>query len=186
MPNPGAGVALDSAEGGPRRTMPGVARGLDTLAQQKGGTLLMRLDPPSLGQVKLEMTMHAGRVAVALTASADSARSLLQTNLGMLRQALEDRGLAVERLTVETVARPTESGSGSRSENRGDGQDARSGQDAEGRQDAGQGRSRGRREDASARQSGRETDSSRSEAADFDEALADAGGSDHRVQEFFT
>ena len=179
MPNFGAGVALDGAEGGPNRTIPGVARGLDALSQQKGGTLLMRLDPPSLGQVKLEMTMNAGRVAVLMTAAADTAQSLLRNNLGMLRQALEDRGLAVERLTVETVARPTESGSGTRSENRGDGQDARSGQDAEGRQDAGQGRSRGRREDASSRQSGRETDSSRSETAEFDEALADAGVSEH-------
>ena len=179
MPNLGAGVAPDGVEGGPNRTIPGVARGLDALSQQKGGTLLMRLDPPSLGQVKLEMTMNAGRVAVLMTAAADTAQSLLQNNLGMLRQALEDRGLAVERLTVETVARPTESGSGTRSENRGDGQDARSGQDAEGRQDAGQGRSRGRREDASARQSGRETDSSRSETAEFDEALAHAGVSEH-------
>ncbi len=179
MPNSGAGVALDGAEGGPNRTIPGVARGLDALSQQKGGTLLMRLDPPSLGQVKLEMTMSAGRVAVLMTAAADTAQSLLRNNLGMLRQALEDRGLAVERLTVETVARPTESGSGTRSENRGDGQDARSGQDAEGRQDAGQGRSRGRREDASARQSDRETDSSRSETAEFVEALADAGVSEH-------
>ena len=178
VPMPGAGVAPESLEGGPARTMPGVARGLEALSQQRGGSLVMRLDPPSLGQLKLEMTMQAGRVSVVMTTAAETARGLLNTNLGMLRQALEDRGLAVERLTVETVPRPVESGSSSRSEHRGDGQDARSGQDADARQDAGQGRSRGRREDASQRPEGRDTDPARSEAATFGEALADANGSD--------
>ncbi len=179
MPMSGAAFAPDAGEGSPARTMPGVARGLEALSQQRGGSLVMRLDPPSLGQVKLEMTMNAGRVAVLMTTAADTAQSLLKNNLGMLRQALEERGLAVERLTVDTVARPTESNAGSRSEHRGDGQEARSGQDADGRQDAGQGRSRGRREDASGRQSNRDTDSTRSETANFGEALADAGGSEH-------
>ena len=178
VPMPGAGVAPESLDGGPARTMPGVARGLEALSQQRGGSLVMRLDPPSLGQLKLEMTMQAGRVSVVMTTVAETARGLLNTNLGMLRQALEDRGLAVERLTVETVPRPVESGSSSRSEHRGDGQDARSGQDADARQDAGQGRSRGRREDASERPEGRDTDPARSEAATFGEALADANGSD--------
>ena len=159
---------------GPERTVSGVGRGLETLVRQRGGSLTMRLDPPSLGQLKVEMRMEGGRVAVLLTAASDSARSLLGDNLGSLRQALEDRGLAVDRLVVETSTRTSEGSQGSRSEHRGDGQDARGGQDTAGRQDAGDGRSRGRREDAS----GRRPDTSRPEVADFEEALVEAGAED--------
>ena len=174
MPTSTATPAPTGEGEGPERTVSGVGRGLETLVRQRGGNLTMRLDPPSLGQLKVEMRMEGGRVAVLLTAASDSARSLLGDNLGSLRQALEDRGLAVDRLVVETSTRTSEGSQGSRSEHRGDGQDARGGQDTAGRQDAGDGRSRGRREDAS----GRRPDTSRPEVADFEEALVEAGAED--------
>ena len=179
LPNHPAGPAPEAADEGRSRTMPGVGRGLETLARQRGGTLTMRLDPPSLGHLKLEMRMDAGRVTVMLTSASDSARSLLRDNLGSLRQALEDRGLAVDRLAVESASRTSEGSSNQRSENRGDGQDARGGQDAADRQDAGEGRSRGRRDDASDRRADREGDSQRPEVANFDEALVQATDSDN-------
>ena len=179
LPNHGAGPAPEGTEEGRPRTMSGVGRGLETLARQRGGTLTMRLDPPSLGQVKLEMRMDAGRVTVLLSSASESARSLLRDNLGSLRQALEDRGLAVDRLAVETAGRSSEGTSNPRSEHRGDGQDARGGQDAADRQDAGEGRSRGRRDDASDRRAERGHDPSRPEVADFDEAMVQATTSDH-------
>jgi flagellar hook-length control protein FliK len=175
LPMPGAETAPQTLDEGATRTTPGVARGLDALARQKGGSLVMRLDPPSLGQLRLEMQMQGGRVAVLMTAASETARSLLHDNLGSLRQALEDRGLAVDRLAVETAGRTGESSSNSRSENRGDGQDARGGQDASDRQDAGEGRSRGRRDDASRRHAGRGDGSGRPEAVEFGEVLAGAG-----------
>lgn len=177
LPGASAGAAPEAPEDGPRRTMPGVGRGLDTLSRQRGGTLTMRLDPPSLGQLKLEMRMDGGRVTVLLTSANESARSLLRDNLGSLRQALEDRGLAVDRLAVESAGRTSEGSSSQRSENRGDGQDARGGQDAADRQDAGDGRSRGRREDASDRKADQGTDPQRPEVASFGEALVEAAAS---------
>ena len=177
LPNHSAGAAPESADEGRSRTMPGVGRGLETLARQRGGTLTMRLDPPSLGQLKLEMKMNAGRVTVLLTSASDSARSLLRDNLGSLRQALEDRGLAVDRLAVETAGRTSEGSSNQRSENRGDGQDARGGQETADRQDAGEGRSRGRRDDASDRRADQADDPQRPEVANFDEALVQAAAS---------
>ncbi len=178
LPGASAGFAQDVAAEGAGRTLPGVGRGLDTLARQRGGTLTMRLDPPSLGALKLDLRMEGGRVTVSMTAASESARLLLRNNLGSLRQALEDRGLAVERLTVETAARSTEGSSNARSDGRGDGQDARGGQGTSDRQDAGDGRSRGRRDDASDRRPGRGDDPGRREAADFGETLADAAVSE--------
>jgi flagellar hook-length control protein FliK len=175
LPMPGADSAPQTLDEGATRTMPGVGRGLDALARQKGGSLVMRLDPPSLGQLRLQMQMQGGRVTVLMTAASETARSLLHDNLGSLRQALEDRGLAVDRLAVETAGRTSESSSNARSENRGDGQDARGGQNASDRQDAGDGRSRGRRDDASRRHAGRGDGSGRPEAVEFGEVLAGAG-----------
>lgn len=183
LPTAGAEAAPSTTGEVDSRTTPGVARGLQTLARQKGGSLVMRLDPPSLGPLRLDMRMEGGRVTVLMTAASESARALLRDNLGSLRTALEDRGLAVDRLAVESAGRTHESSSNARSEHRGDGrgdgQDARGGQDASGRQDAGDGRSRGRRDDASGRQQGRGDGPGRQEAADFSEALAGAGASDH-------
>ena len=179
LPNHPAGAAPDPADEGRTRTMPGVGRGLETLARQRGGTLTMRLDPPSLGPLRLEMKMEAGRVAVLLTSASDSARSLLRDNLGSLRQALEDRGLAVDRLAVESAGRTSEGSSNQRSDNRGDGQDTRGGQEAADRQDAGDGRSRGRRDEASGRRADQGSDPQRPEVANFDEAMVQATASDN-------
>ena len=173
MPGQAAGLAPDQGDEGGGRTMPGVGRGLDTLARQRGGTLTMRLDPPSLGHLKLEMKMDGARVTVLMTAASDSARSLLRNNMGSLRQALEDRGFAVDRIAVETAGKSTEGAGNSRSEGRGDGNGAREGQDASSRQDAGDGRSRGRRDEASGRRAGRGDDLTRQQAANFGETLAE-------------
>jgi flagellar hook-length control protein FliK len=153
------------------RTVGGVARGLQALSSQRGGTLVMRLDPGNLGQIRMEMSLDAGRVQVVIAAAGDAARGLLRENLGVLRNALEDRGFAVERLTVESAARTTADSSGTRGESRGDGQDARGGQESSDRQDASDERSRGRRDDATHRRSER----GGSESDRFQEVLAGSG-----------
>ena len=148
---PGSGVesAQNQMEAGPPETLRGVSKGLSVLAQQRGGSLKMRLDPPSLGTVRLEMSVEAGRVSVQIAAANDSARALLQGNLGMLRTALEERGLAVDRLAVEGTAKSIGDGT-AKSDSRESGDSGtRGGDREESRQDASQGRSRGRREHTS-------------------------------------
>ena len=172
LPTGPASVAPVEANAESGRTLGGVARGLQALTSQRGGTLVMRLDPGNLGQVRMEMSLDAGRVQVVLAAAGDAARGLLRENLGVLRHALEDRGFAVERLTVESTARTTADSSGPRGDSRGDGQDARNGQGSSDRQDASDERSRGRRDDATHRRSER----NRSESDRFQEVLAGSGG----------
>ena len=171
LPTGPASVAPMEANAESGRTVVGVARGLQALSSQRGGTLVMRLDPGNLGQVRMEMSLDAGRVQVVISAAGDAARGLLRENLGVLRHALEDRGFAVERLTVESTARTTADSSGPRGDSRGDGQDARGGQGSSDRQDASDERSRGRRDDATDRRSER----SRSESDRFQEVLAGSG-----------
>ena len=171
LPTGPASVAPIDAGADSGRTVGGVARGLQALTAQRGGTLVMRLDPGNLGQVRMEMSLDAGRVQVVIAAAGDAARGLLRENLGVLRHALEDRGFAVERLTVESTARTTADSSGPRGDSRGDGQDARGGQGSSDRQDASDERSRGRRDDATNRRSER----GRSDSDRFQEVLAGSG-----------
>ena len=171
LPTGPASVAPMDAGADSGRTVGGVARGLQALTAQRGGTLVMRLDPGNLGQVRMEMSLDAGRVQVVIAAAGDAARGLLRENLGVLRHALEDRGFAVERLTVESTTRTTADSSGPRGDSRGDGQDARGGQGSSDRQDASDERSRGRRDDATNRRSER----GRSDSDRFQEVLAGSG-----------
>jgi flagellar hook-length control protein FliK len=143
---------------------PLLARGLAALAAQKGGTMQIRLDPPSLGTVRIELTVRQGAVVAEITASSASTQALLACELGALRGALERQGLLVERLAVhapptraaESQALPTPSasdaGRGESNAQRGsDGTQQRSG---DGRHDAGDSASRGRREHDAGGESG--------------------------------
>ena len=114
----------------------------------------MRLEPPALGQLRIELQIQQGAVVADFTAATPEARVLLEANLGMLRERLESQGLSVERISVHggrgtesasPVAAPAggdarQEGAGARSDSgdRGD----RSGA----RQDAAGGESRGRRD----------------------------------------
>ncbi len=86
-----------------------VARGLAALASQKGGSMQMRLDPPSLGDLRIQMTVVNGAVSAELRPSSAQAHALLAADLASLRQALEAQGLSVERLSVQA---PTHQGQG--------------------------------------------------------------------------
>jgi len=75
-------------------------RALGVLASQRGGTMMMRLDPPSLGELAVRMTVVDGSVRADLNAGTDAAKLLLEQNIEMLKTSLESRGLKVDRLHV--------------------------------------------------------------------------------------
>lgn len=129
------------------------AKGVALLANQRGGAITMRLEPPALGQLRIELNINQGAVTADFTAATPEARTLLEANLGMLRERLESQGLSVERISVHG-ARGTESAapvSAHAADQRQEGADARNDrgdrQDRSGsRQDAAGGESRGRRD----------------------------------------
>ena len=130
------------------------AKGAGILASQRGGSITMRLEPPALGQLRIELQISQGAVVADFTAATPEARLLLEANLGMLRERLESQGLSVERITVHggrgteaaaTLTAPADS------QPRQDGAGARNDRGSEGdrsnsRQDAAGGESRGRRD----------------------------------------
>ena len=123
------------------------AKGLGILANQRGGAITMRLEPPALGQLRIELRVSQGAVVADFTAATAEARALLEANLGMLRERLESQGLSVERITIHgarTAEAATQS-SGDQRQEQGGNADARD-RGGERRQDAAGGESRGRRD----------------------------------------
>lgn len=93
-----AGLALDDAQATGR-----VVRGLTSMLAARGGTMTMRLEPPGLGQLRVQMTIVRGTVTAQFQPATAEAQTLLERSLGTLRMALESQGLTVERLTVHAA-----------------------------------------------------------------------------------
>lgn len=81
-----------------------VARGLHNAIQQNGGTVTMRLNPPELGVLRIELEMHNGTASVRFQTEHTNVRELLNQQLSTLRQGLEGHGVSVERLDVQMAA----------------------------------------------------------------------------------
>lgn len=126
------------------RATTSVWRGLSAMVNQRGGVMHMRLDPPELGELRIQMTMARGMVSATFQASTHAAQSIIEQHMTTLRSALESHGLSVDRLSVSA---PSPSNSAQLS-NHGSGDQHQS--DLRERHDAGQGESRGRGDDASA------------------------------------
>ncbi|TDJ54879.1 MAG: flagellar hook-length control protein FliK [Planctomycetota bacterium] len=120
-----------------------VVRGLTAMLAQRGGSMTMRLDPPALGHLRVQMTIAGGTVTADFQPGTAEAQALLDRSIGTLRAALESQGLTVERLTVHAAP-----GSSATRETTDD-QSQQQNQASRNQSDAGDGRSRGRNDDPS-------------------------------------
>jgi len=80
-----------------------VVRGLSAMVNQRGGVLNMRLQPPELGQLRVQMTIARGVVTAQFQPATTEVQALLDRSLATLRTALESHGLVVERLSVQSA-----------------------------------------------------------------------------------
>ena len=90
-----------------------VTRGLNAALNQRGGSLMMRLVPEALGQMRIAMTIEGGRVSVDLQTGNNTAHRALTSQLAGLRATLESRGFRVESLQAtlhQSLARAGASG----------------------------------------------------------------------------
>ena len=99
--------ALQITEADHRRFVDRVARALPT-AEGRGGTLRLRLSPPELGALRLEVTLQNGVLTAKVEAETPLARSLLLDNLPVLRERLEDQGVRVDQFDVDLPRPPCE------------------------------------------------------------------------------
>ncbi len=89
---------LDTAQ--QRRFVERVARAFQ-VAEARDGTLRLRLHPPELGALKLELRVQNGTLTARLEAETSAARSLLLENLPVLRDRLIEQGVRIEQFDVD-------------------------------------------------------------------------------------
>ncbi|TVQ61146.1 MAG: flagellar hook-length control protein FliK [Phycisphaerales bacterium] len=78
-----------------------VQRGLFAALRQQGGSVTMRLAPDALGALTVRLSVQGARVQATFEPTSEQAQRLLERSVETLRAALESKGLAVERITVQ-------------------------------------------------------------------------------------
>lgn len=80
----------------------------------KNGQSEMRiqLDPPSLGTVKVQITVEGEKVSANVLTDNSIARDIIERNIQHLRNSLSDQGLKVEHMSVNVGNDPKQPGAG--------------------------------------------------------------------------
>ena len=77
-----------------------VARAVQTAAE-RGGEIRLRLSPPELGSLKLEVTLHEGVMNARLETETATTRGVLIDNLQALRERLAEQNIKLDRFDVD-------------------------------------------------------------------------------------
>jgi flagellar hook-length control protein FliK len=83
-------------------------------AQQRDGRVQVRLAPPELGSLRIELSVQNGVMAARLEAETPAARTALLDNLPALRERLAEQNIRVEKFDVDV--RSDSRGSGGNNE----------------------------------------------------------------------
>lgn len=70
-------------------------------ARERGGEIRLRLSPPELGALRVEVNMSEHGLAARVEVETNEARAVLLENLPALRERLAEQGLRLERFDVE-------------------------------------------------------------------------------------
>lgn len=81
-----------------------VARAFHSLGEG-GGELRLRLSPPHLGSLRLEVKVHNGALSAHIEAETPAARTVLLDNLHVLRERLAEQNIRVEHFDVDLADR---------------------------------------------------------------------------------
>jgi flagellar hook-length control protein FliK len=84
----------------PARFVGRVAKAIQT-ANERGGALQLRLSPPELGSLRLQLIVHDGVMTASLEAESPAARQLLLDHLPSLRDRLAEQNIRIERFDVD-------------------------------------------------------------------------------------
>ncbi len=76
-----------------------------SLMRDKSSTII-RLDPPELGSLRLEMNLRKEAMDLRVGAESDAAREMLKEELETLRSGLQAAGIRLERVEVYSLAAP--------------------------------------------------------------------------------
>jgi flagellar hook-length control protein FliK len=84
-----------------------VAKAFLSAQQRDGNEVRLRLSPPELGSLRLQVSVQDGVMVARLETETEAARSSLVNNLPALRERLAEQGIRVERFDIELMQRPS-------------------------------------------------------------------------------
>jgi flagellar hook-length control protein FliK len=84
------------------RLLKRVVRAL-TAAEQRDGQIHLRLSPPELGSLRLELQVKGDALVARVQAETAAAQAVLLDSLPLLRERLAEQGLRIERFDVELM-----------------------------------------------------------------------------------
>jgi flagellar hook-length control protein FliK len=76
-----------------------------TAAQERDGEIRLRLSPPELGSLRLDVRIQDGVLVARLQTETDAARNAIVDNLPALRDRLSEQGVRIERFDVDLMQR---------------------------------------------------------------------------------
>lgn len=94
-----AGTSTKQPRIDPERFVARVAKAFQ-LAEDRGGQLRLRLSPPELGSIRLELAVKNGAVTATIETETAAARHALLDNLPALRDRLTEQNMRVEQFDV--------------------------------------------------------------------------------------
>ena len=92
-------MQIDSA-----RFLQRVARAFES-ARERGGEIRLRLSPPELGALRVEVTMQDQGLVARVEVETPEARAALMEHLPLLRERLAEQNLRLERFDVDLSQR---------------------------------------------------------------------------------
>ncbi len=102
--SPGGPSRRPTVEIDATRLLTRVARAF-TAAQDRDGEIRLRLSPPELGSLRLEVRVQDGAMVARLQTETDAARTAIIDNLPALRDRLSEQGVRIERFDVDLMQR---------------------------------------------------------------------------------
>ena len=99
-----AGNGMDSPPVDQARLIHRVAQAIQA-APRRGGILRLRLSPPELGSLQLEVTIHKGVLSAKLETESHMTCAVLLEHLPQLRDRLEEQGMRVAQFDVDVSHR---------------------------------------------------------------------------------
>jgi len=79
-----------------------VSRAFEALGD-RSGTLRLRLSPPELGSMRLEISVHDGALTARMETETQAAKSVLLENLPALKERLAQQEIRIERFDVDVM-----------------------------------------------------------------------------------
>lgn len=102
----GPSTSTPVSDPAPVRLLQRVARAF-AVAKPDSGEVTLRLSPPELGSLRLEVRVHQGAMVARVEAETSTARNILVDNLPALRDRLAEQGVRIERFDIDLMQRHT-------------------------------------------------------------------------------